>query len=76
MPYIETPDELADHIADLIYPSGIYHDTRCPDQVGEQDGYLDTQHIPDCNCRVYWVPRMAERIRQAVNNENLVDHAH
>lgn len=80
MPFLETPDELADHIADLL---GIYEDPRC----GAIDGcwctadadaglhcHLDDEpgfppHISGCNCRVEWAPRMAARIRRAVENE-------
>jgi len=59
MPYLETPDELADHLADLL---GIYgaHGDQC------------TEQKP---CRVCWVPGMTERIRSSVLNEQrLVGH--
>ena len=60
MPNIETVDELADHLADLL---GIYQDKRC------EFNEADYDHVNDCNCRVGWVPVMADRIRQAVANE-------
>jgi hypothetical protein len=53
MPYIETPVELADYLADKI---GIYggHDDEC---------------TPQKPCRCCWVSEMAERIRRTVKNE-------
>jgi hypothetical protein len=61
MPYIETVDELADNLADLL---GIYEDrTRRGIEHGG-DG---------CDCRVYWVPAMAARIRRAVENERTLE---
>lgn len=98
-PTLETPDELADHIADLL---GIYEDARCgvaedrtchcetpaAESAGFDDGYdylldrphchlLDAPgeppHIDGCNCRVWWVPAMAVRIRQAVANERRLE---
>ncbi len=57
MPFLETPDELADHLADLM---GIYQDSRCD----------EGEHVDDCDCRVGWVPAMADRIRSAAANEN------
>ena len=56
MPYIETPDELAEWFADRI---GLYgaHDEKC-------DGGLKTNM-----CRVCWVPMIADRIRESVKNE-------
>mgnify|MGYP001356565362 CR=1 FL=1 len=95
---IETPDELADYIADLL---GIYEDPRCgvdynvscgcenpneagyggdpvdgPEEVGEHCHLIDQpgemHHEPDCDCRVWWAPRMADRIRAAVRNERLL----
>ena len=61
MPYLETPSDLADHLADKL---GIYSDPRCGDTAERLD-----VHVDDCECRVWWVPNMAERIRQAVKNE-------
>lgn len=60
MPYIETPDELADHIADL---AGVYD--GC-DKANEGEIAEDCR---DCNCRVGFVFMLAERIRQSVKNE-------
>lgn len=61
MPYLETPEELADHLADLL---GIYQDPRC--------NLDEDQHAERCNCRAWWVPRMADRIRCAAGNEVLL----
>jgi len=70
MPYLETPYELAEHLADLL---GIYEDKRCDHEIvmGRKDVRFedDDGHEPDCDCRVLWVPRMAERIRNSVANE-------
>lgn len=72
MPYIETPDDLASLLADKI---GIYEDRRCYDlrtrmeADPEAEGDPDEAHVNDCNCRVHWVPRMADRMREAVQNE-------
>ncbi len=63
MPYLETPNELADWLADQVYPTGVYEDPECTARRGDED------HTADCNCRVFWVPAMADRIRQAVQNE-------
>ena len=72
MPYMETPNDLADHLADLL---GIYEDGRC----SSEDGVLhdrpegqERQHIPDCDCRVFWVPLMAQRIKDAVDTERSI----
>jgi hypothetical protein len=56
VPNFETPDELADHLADLV---GIYgaHDDTC------------TAARP---CRVCWVPDMVERIKAAAKNEQML----
>lgn len=56
MPYIETPEELAEWFADRV---GIYgaHDEKC-------DGGLKKDM-----CRVCWVPMIADRIRQSVANQ-------
>jgi hypothetical protein len=55
MPYLETPSELAEVLADKL---GVYggHDEKCE----EKPGHL---------CRVCWVPLMADRIRESVKNE-------
>ena len=62
MPYIETIDEVVEEIADMI---GIYIDSRC----GDSD-----EHIQDCNCRVNWAPRMTERLRKALANEEKLNN--
>ena len=64
MPYLETPDELADALADML---GIY-------------GACDSE-ICDCKkdgktcCRVGFLFYMAQRIRDSVINEKLVNGA-
>jgi hypothetical protein len=61
--HLETPGELADWLADKM---GIYGDPNCVNPTGIEG---DDMHDDDCNCRVFWVPRMADRIRSAVKNE-------
>lgn len=60
MPNLETPDELADHIADL---AGIYG------AHGEEETSTCTDAKP---CRVCFVSGMTDRIREAVRNEALL----
>ncbi len=61
MPYLETPEELADAIADLC---GVYGGCTYPDvdTTGNQD-------CRNCKCRGGFVADMTERIRAAVRNE-------
>ncbi len=69
MPNMETPSELADHLADLL---GIGQDSRCmvigwdnpPDFIGPIP-----EHIQNCDCRVFWILEMTNSIRKAVVNE-------
>ena len=88
MPNIETSSELADHLADLLGIYGdirceTWRDYP-PDFIGpipaekEQfrvgDGLnYNSDHIDDCNCRVFWVLDMASRMRKAVVNEFSMD---
>ncbi len=73
MPNFETPSELADHLADLL---DIQEDNRCkvigwdnpPDLIGPIP-----EHIQNCDCRVFWILEMTERIRRAVINEITFD---
>lgn len=53
----ETPEQLAEDLADMI---GVYQDKRCP----FDDGCLG-EHFPGCLCRVFWIPAMTRRIEQA-----------
>ena len=55
MPYIETPNEFAETIADLsgVYGAGL--------EVGD--------HPIDCKCRICFVLEMEQRIRNSVANE-------
>lgn len=57
---IEMPGDLAEFLADQL---GVYEDKRCPDT-------LEGDHIEDCDCRVFWVPAMTDRIRKAVEAED------
>lgn len=66
MPNLETTDELADWLADKL---GIYDDSRCKFEDN------DWHHVSECQCRVWWVPQMADRIRRAVANENTLERA-
>jgi len=54
MPYLETPRELAEHIADLC---GIY---GCGPEEGD--------HPDDCKCRICFVVEMQSRILVSVQN--------
>lgn len=65
MPYIETVDDLADILADRL---GIYEDRRC-----QRNDSADITHVEHCSCRVNWVPAMADRMRQAVKNERILE---
>ena len=84
MPNLETPSELADHLADLL---GIYEDERCKG-IGWYDQYpvgfigpiqerpeeYDTDgHIKDCDCRVIWILKISKRFREAVINKLISD---
>lgn len=57
MPYVETPEDLAEFLADAF---GIY-------------GAHDINESEPCKCRVHWVPTMADRIRKAVENEKKLE---
>ena len=56
MPYLETPGELADAIADLV---GYYGPGP---EIGD--------HPDECDCRMCWVGAMEDRIRESVKNED------
>ena len=55
---LETVEELADAIADMV---GVY---GCGPEHGD--------HEDDCNCRMCLVIDMTDRIRQAVENEEIL----
>lgn len=55
MPFIETPQDIAEELADAL---GIY-------------GAVE-EHEESCSCRVCFVIEMTERIRQSVENENVI----
>ena len=56
MPYIESVEELAEAIADMV---GVYGG-------GPENG---SDHAYDCKCRICFTDGMERRIRQAVENE-------
>lgn len=58
MPQLETPDELAEQIADWcgVYGSG-----------------PDGDHPKDCKCRNCFTFEVEQRIRQSVNNEKIIE---
>lgn len=60
MPFLETPGEIADWIADqlLIYEC---HNPKCPTPRGD--------HCHECECRTCFVDGMTDRIRRSVCNE-------
>ena len=65
MPNLELPEDLAETIANMAH---IYNDPRCEEQEQNPDG----EHIPNCTCRQYFVPDMARRIRNSVDNERIL----
>jgi hypothetical protein len=62
MPHIETPDDLAEAIADM---AGVY---------GACKG--DATQPCDGRCRPHFIGDMAERIRAAAANERMLDRAY
>lgn len=58
MPYLETPEELADKLADLAGVYGAHDEERC-------SGGEDLRYC----CRICWVSVVQDRIREAVANE-------
>jgi hypothetical protein len=57
MPYIETPEELVDDLADLFGVYGAHTEgTDCPDD-------------PRKMCRVCFIHHIAARVRRSVKNE-------
>lgn len=63
MPVIETPDELAEQIADWC---GVY---------GVFTGNEGTENHPnDCKCRMCFVGMVENRIRQSVTNEHILQN--
>ena len=73
MPYLETPEELAEALADAcgIYNAGIHFVGMTPEESRQQEDWLD-DHAEDCQCRMCWTGRMARRIRKAVHHEQHV----
>jgi hypothetical protein len=57
MPHLETPAELADHLADQVGVYGAHEDETC------------TEQRP---CRPCYVTDLTERIRAAVQNETML----
>lgn len=70
MPMLETVDELAEALADMV---GIYNQGLrfVGMTVAESRACLDwnEDHAEDCQCRMCWCGAMAARIRQAVAHE-------
>ncbi len=70
MPYLQTPDEMADELADLF---GIYgsHDERCGYWTHESTAApIDLKAFIDAKpCRMCWNGIMENRIRATVKNE-------
>jgi hypothetical protein len=62
MPMLETPDEMADALADLFGIYGVHGE-------GDGAGCDDIRRA----CRGCFVPRIAERMRNAVDNERCLD---
>lgn len=65
MPYLETPDELADEIADIAEADGACSAPdleRCSPDATDRD-----------SCRTCFVSAMAARIRNSVRNERLLN---
>jgi len=60
MPHLETPEELAEQIADWC---GIYGTPTEEEQI-ENHG-----HLPECKCRMCFTVEIQERIRESVKNE-------
>ncbi len=69
MPYLETPGELAEALADA---ADIYSDPTCP-AVQSFDSDVCLEHAPRCNCRINWVARVEQRIRDSVKNERALE---
>lgn len=63
MPYLETPSDLAEEIADWV---GVYGSCK-------SDGYKGCQisNKLDC-CRVGFIEEVEKRIRESVSNETLL----
>ena len=73
MPYIETVEELAEAVADMI---GIYNygikfvgHTNEESRQMHAEGCIMVDHADDCGCRMCWTGGMEHRIRDAVANE-------
>jgi hypothetical protein len=58
MPFIETPDDIAERLADKL---GIY------------GGHGDGDGAADCRCRDCFVPELVDRMRASVDNERRLD---
>ena len=73
MPHLETPDELAEALADLcgVYAQGIHLATMTPAESRQQEDW-SADHEGDCACRMCWTGRMEKRLRTAVHNEEKV----
>lgn len=64
MPYLETPPELAEELADMLGINGCV-----PEGCDGNSPDLDVDHPGDCKCRLCFTIDITERIRQVVKNE-------
>ena len=79
MPTLETPEELADALADLcgIYNQGMRLVGLTPEESRNVEHWgLCRDHADDCWCRACWRGRMERRIRSAVLHEQLLQRAY
>mgnify|MGYP001566689063 CR=1 FL=1 len=72
MPYVETVEELAERIAEML---GIYNQGRkfvgmTPVESRAQTDW-SADHAEDCQCRTCWCGAMERRIRGAVAHDNI-----
>ena len=72
MPYIETVEELAEALADMlgIYNQGLQLVGIADAKNVEDPGTYD--HADTCACRMCWTGKMETRIRAAVAHEHLL----
>ena len=66
MPYIETPDELAEKIADY---ANVYSRNGCECGCAAEGG---GDHDESCICRLCFVGDIEKRIRQSARNEKIL----
>lgn len=69
MPNIETVGELAEAIADY---SGVWGANNCQCGCNENEEW-DGDHQDDCACRMCFVSEITRRIKESVNNSQILD---